>query len=86
MEKNLQKSNRINSTFIFNRIVISEFHYFRILLFYIYRSRYKRAHASIYENIFNRVIIIMVLLYLQEREYIFKNYNRKTISLELQYI
>lgn len=86
MEKNLQKSNRINSTFTFNRIVISEFHYFRILLFYIYRSRYKRAHASIYENIFNRVIIIMVAsLFTRTRVY-FKNYNRKTISLELQYI
>ena len=86
MEKNLQKSNRINSTFTFNRIVISEFHYFRILLFYIYRSRYKRAHASIYENIFNRSLLLWLLLYLQEREYIFKIIIEKTISLELQYI
>ena len=31
-------------------------------------------------------LLLWLLLYLQEREYIFKNYNRKTISLELQYI
>ena len=66
------KSNRINSTFIFNRIVISEFHYFRILLFYIYRSSIK-GHMPLYMKIYLiGSLLLWLLLYLQEREYILK--------------
>ena len=86
MEVNLQKINRINSTFTFNRIIISEFHYFCILLFYIFRPRYK-GNMPLYMKIYLIVsLLLWLILYLQEREYIFKNYNRKIISSELQYI
>ena len=32
------------------------------------------------------IVSLLLHFYLQEREYIFKNYNRKIISSELQYI
>ena len=86
MEVNLQKINRINSTFTFNRIIISEFHYFAFYYF-IYSGPGIKGNMPLYMKIYLIVsLLLRLILYLQEREYIFKNYNRKIISSELQYI